>query len=198
MLKTAVVVGNGTSRSVVDIKKLTETATVYGCNALYRDATPDHLIAVDTKMIREITATGYHLTHSVWSNPNSYTRAIEKLNLFDPCLGWSSGPSALHLATQHGFEQIYILGFDYTGLGKKQEHVNNIYADTVNYKKSNERATYYGNWARQTASILRSNPSVKYIRAVVDVNSFVPDVLRGHANLIHITVEDFIKKFMFS
>ena len=53
-------------------------------------------------------------------------------NFFQPSKGWSSGPTALHLASTHDTTDIYILGFDYKGLG---ERINNIYADTPNYKK---------------------------------------------------------------
>lgn len=169
--------------------------TVYGCNALYREITPHFLIAVDTKMIKEITATGYHLSNSVWTNPNSYTKSIDKLCIFKPSLGWSSGPSALNLATQHGFKTIYILGFDYKGLGNNGEYVNNIYAGTQNYKKIEDRATYYGNWTRQTATIITKNPEVKYVRVIKNKDSFIPDSLRTQPNLKHITVEDFVKKF---
>ena len=169
--------------------------TVYGCNALYREITPHFLIAVDTKMIKEITATGYHLSNSVWTNPNSYTKSIDKLCIFKPSLGWSSGPSALNLATQHGFKTIYILGFDYKGLGTNGEYVNNIYAGTQNYKKIEDRATYYGNWTRQTATIITKNSEVKYVRVIKDNDSFIPDSLRTKPNLKHITVEDFVKKF---
>jgi hypothetical protein len=194
-VKTAFVVGNGTSRNPINVKNLLELGTVYGCNAIYRELTPHHLIAVDTKMVREIVATGYHLKNPVWTNPNAYSKSVEKICIFNPSLGWSSGPSALNLATEHGFKTIYILGFDYKGLGTNGEYVNNIYAGTPNYKKIDDRATYFGNWARQTTTIITKNPEVKYMRVIKDLNSFIPDKLKVQPNLKHITVEDFIRKF---
>lgn len=194
-MKTAFIIGNGVSRQPVEVKKLQEHGSIYGCNALYREFSPDHLIAVDTKMIKEIVTTGYHLTNSVWTNSNSYSRSIEKLCIFNPSLGWSSGPSALNLATQHGFKKIYILGFDYKGLGNDNEYVNNIYAGTQNYKKINDRATYFGNWERQTATIISKNPEVKYSRIIKDQSSFIPENLRKQSNLSHIIVNDFKNLF---
>jgi hypothetical protein len=194
-LKTAFVVGNGTSRSSIDIKKLLDLGTVYGCNALYRELTPHHLIAVDTKMIREIVTNGYHLNNTVWTNPNAYTKSVAKLCIFNPNLGWSSGPSALNLASQHGYNTIYILGFDYEGIGTNKETVNNIYAGTQNYKKIDERATYFGNWLRQTTTIISKNTTVKYVRIIKDSNSFIPDNLRIYPNVQHITTTDFKKTF---
>jgi hypothetical protein len=193
--KVAFVIGNGVSRQSININLLIEQGAVYGCNALYRDITPHHLIAVDIKMIKEIVETGYHLKNSVWTNPNAYSKTIENLCIFNPNLGWSSGPSALNLATQHGFKQIYILGFDYEGIGTNKEYVNNIYANSHNYKKINDNATYYGNWVRQTTTIIQKNPEVKYIRVIKDHTSFIPDSLRIRPNLQQITTIDFKNLF---
>jgi hypothetical protein len=192
---SAFVLGNGTSRAPILPVDLKPYGTIYGCNALYREFKPDHLIAVDTKMIKEITSTGYHLENPVWTNPNRYSREIPKLNLFNPNLGWSSGPSALNLASEHNYETIYILGFDYEGIGKNHELVNNVYSGTINYKNINDRATYHGNWTRQTSTCIKKHSRIKYIRVIKDQSSFVPDVLIGLPNLTHVTVEKFMKNF---
>lgn len=193
--KIAFVLGNGTSRRCVNHSVLKNYGLIYGCNALFREFVPDHLIAVDTKMIKEIIGTGYHTKNKVWTNPNRYTREFKELNLFNPNLGWSSGPSALNLASTHGFTTIYILGFDYTGVGNKNELVNNIYAGTFNYKNINDRATYFGNWTRQTGICIKKNNNTRYIRVIENINSFVPDCLVGLTNLTHMTVDNFKKKF---
>lgn len=190
----AFVAGNGTSRKDIPLHALKQYGLVYACNAVYRDFRPDHLIAVDMKMIREITDAGYNLNNNVWTNPNRYTRGITELNLMNPNLGWSSGPTALMLATQHNHEEIYILGFDYIGL-EKGTKVNNIFAGTPNYKQKEDRATYYGNWSRQTNTCIKKHSTVRYIRVIEDKSSFIPDNLIGLANLTHITIEDFKKKF---
>lgn len=194
-LSTAFIIGNGNSRSSINVEDLQTHGVIYGCNALYRTFSPDYLIAVDTKMIREITATGYHLTNSVWTNPNRYSREITGLNLFNPNLGWSSGPSALNLASTHGYDKIYILGFDYEGTGTNKDLVNNIYAGTNNYKKLNERATYYGNWTRQTVTCVKKYPNTKFIRIIETINSFIPDMLVNIPNLSHKTIDEFTKLF---
>ena len=189
------VLGNGVSRASISPMQLKNYGKIYGCNALYREFRPDHLVAVDTKMIREITTAGYHRDNQVWTNPNKFSREISGLNLFQPNLGWSSGPSALNLASTHSYSTIYILGFDYIGIGRKQELVNNVYAGTINYKKENERSTYYGNWSRQTGICIRKFPKIKYIRIVENINSFIPEHLIGIENLTHITLENFKKRF---
>lgn len=192
------VLGNGVSRRNIDPNELKLRGTLYGCNALYRSCSPHYLIAVDTKMIREITNAGYQLKQPVWTNPNKYTRELQGLNLFNPNLGWSSGPTALNFASINGAKTIYILGFDYQGLGKKHELVNNIYAGTENYKREQDRATYFGNWQRQTSMVIKRNPYTRYIRVVESDDYFTPDNLVGLDNLEHITVAKFKKIFKLS
>ena len=189
------VLGNGVSRKSIHPKYLKEHGKVYGCNALYRKFTPDYLVAVDTKMIVEITDAGYHLENQVWTNPNKLTKTNPNLNLFSPNRGWSSGPTALFLASKHGPKQIYILGFDYHGLGIDNSKVNNVYAGTKNYKNVEDRATYYGNWERQTMTCIKEFPHTKYFRVIEHQDSFVPEKLQGLTNLTHITIEEFKNKF---
>jgi hypothetical protein len=193
-LTTAFVLGNGVSRSGIDLNKLRNYGKIYGCNALYREFSPDHLIAVDSKMIVEITEANYHFNNIVWTNPNPTTKKIPNINLFNPSLGWSSGPTALHLASLHNYDEIYILGFDYVGLGDSGESVNNLYANTKNYKKSNERATYYGNWLRQTATCINQNQNIKYYR-IVETNNFLPKELTELQNLFHMEKVKFTEIF---
>jgi uncharacterized Rossmann fold enzyme len=189
--KIAFVLGNGTSRANIPLSPLQQMGRVYGCNALYRHYKPDYLVAVDTKMILEINKTGYQNNNEVWTNPNKVYHKMTNFNYFQPSKGWSSGPTALWLATQHGYQHIYILGFDYQGLdsGKK---FNNIYADTRNYKKSTEGATFYGNWMRQTKSVVQEFKDIKFTRVIAPDN-YVPEELNKFVNVEHISVETFKK-----
>ena len=187
-----IVVGNGTSRQPINLKSLLKLGVVYGCNAQYREYDPHYLIAVDVKMVNEIIAAGYHKTHQVWTNPNKGILVKQNINFFSPHKGWSSGPTALWFACTQGHQEIYILGFDYQGIDGK---FNNVYADTFNYKKSTDSATYFGNWLSQTEKVIKEFNKVKFYRVIAN-NGFIPDrLISGFPNLIHITVEDFEKKF---
>ena len=193
MKKIAFVLGNGTSRKSIDLNQLKEHGTVYGCNALYREFEPDYLVAVDAKMILETNKAGYQHDHSVWTNRNRAYDKMNGFNFFQSSKGWSSGPTALHLASEHKNNEIYILGFDYTGIDNK---LNNIYANTFNYKKSHERATYHGNWLRQTLITCQKFSEKRYIRVLGD-DAFIPKEFSNIENLSHITVEEFKKFFNF-
>jgi len=189
---TAFILGNGKSRLRLKLDELKFHATVYGCNALYREYTPDYLIAVDEKMVKEIEKTGYHLKQQLWTNPNKGVLKIPGLNYFKPHKGWSSGPTALWLAARNQHQTIYIFGFDYEGIDRR---VNNVYADTPNYKKSTDVATYYGNWLNQTEQVIRDNKQIKFVRVVDTLNFRPPTLSQITTNFEHMSYEDFEKKF---
>jgi hypothetical protein len=189
--KIAFVLGNGTSRSNLKLENLRNFATVYACNAIYREYDPDYLIAVDVKMVNEIVTAGYNKQHQVWTNPNKGVSTKSDLNFFSPHKGWSSGPTALWFASQHDYTDIYIFGFDFQGVNGK---FNNMYADTFNYKKSTDNATYFGNWLNQSLTVIKDNRIINYYR-VIESENFIPDKLIGLPNLQHIAYKDFAEKF---
>ena len=119
MAEVAFVLGNGESRKGIRVADLQKHGKVFACNAIFRTETPDYLIAVDPKMIFEIAESEYPKKNQVWSNFNAqYNKnqiALNHIQWFKPSLGWSSGPTALRMACDHGHKDIYILGFDYMG-----------------------------------------------------------------------------------
>lgn len=181
-MKRAFVCGNGQSRSFTTIEKLQEHGKVYACNAVYRESRPDYLIAVDPKMVIEITYNGFQLNNEVWTNPNRRYegKKFENLNFFNPNKGWSSGPTALNLASEHGYDEIYILGFDFMG-NDNNKKFNNVFADTPNYKKSSDPSTFYGNWLRQTETVIKKFPQIQYKR-VIAADNFIPGQLNNYKN----------------
>lgn len=173
-MNIAFVLGNGTSRQQIDPAALLNLGTVYACNAAYRDFTPHYLIAVDPKMISELNKNSVQHRMPVWTNYNGLYKKMESLNFFEKSKGWSSGPTALDLAATHGYSAVYILGFDYRGLDGK---FNNVYADTANYKKSSDKAIYYGNWLSQTELVIKKFSNTKFIMVIdknpIDLSKFL-------------------------
>lgn len=188
----AFVFGNGTSRLTVNPPSFLQLGTVYGCNAQYREYSPHYLIAVDPKMVNEIIESGYHLQNPVWTNPNRGIKTKKNINFFSPHKGWSSGPTALHFAASNGHKEIFIFGFDYQGLKGK---LNNVYADTFNYKKSSDSATFFGNWLSQTEKTIKEFRNIKFVR-VIPNEGFVPDRLGASVkNLRHMTYTELAEQF---
>lgn len=188
-MNRAFVIGNGTSRKNLNLTQLKDKGKIYGCNALYREFVPDYLVAVDVKMILEINQSGYQNNHKVFTNTNKSFSKLQNFNFFETSKGWSSGPTALWLASQHNYDEIYILGFDFQGL-ENNTKVNNIYADTRNYKKSNESATYYGNWLRQTCNVINEFKKISYFR-VIQADNFCPPELNTFENFKTISYNNF-------
>lgn len=201
MAKTAFVLGNGESRKGILIADLRPHGKVWACNGVYRSEEPDVLVAVDPKMILEISETDYPLTHEVWSNWNHQYEKIERaknhIQYFKPSLGWSSGPTALKQACDQGFDQIYLLGFDYQGhpkSNKGQFSFNNIFKGTRNYKPVEAEATFYGNWMNQTKKCLQDYKDTQFIR-VINSNGFRPHDLEFNQNFKHLDIEAFLKLY---
>jgi hypothetical protein len=124
----------------------------------------------------------------VWTNPNKGIQTKNGINFFSPHKGWSSGPTALWFAATQEHKTIYIFGFDYQGIDGK---FNNVYADTFNYKKSTDAATYHGNWLSQTEKVIREFRHIHFFR-VIEPGAFIPDKLGPTlTNLSHITYDEF-------
>jgi hypothetical protein len=202
MAEVAFVLGNGESRKGIRVADLQKHGKVFACNAIFRTETPDYLIAVDPKMIFEIAESEYPKKNQVWSNFNAqYNKnqiALNHIQWFKPSLGWSSGPTALRMACDHGHKDIYILGFDYMGHTTdskgNRKMFNNVFKDTRNYKRSKDDATFYGNWMNQTKKCLQDYPDVKFHR-VIPKDWFKPKDLEWKGNIDHPSTEEFLDKF---
>jgi len=202
MSSIAFVLGNGESRKGIDINDLKERGTVFACNAVYRTHRPHYLVAVDPKMMLEIAETDYMVHNKVWSNFNAQYNKIPMImdhaNWFKPSLGWSSGPTALRMACDHGHKDIYILGFDYQGHKEDSKSnrfkLNNMFGDSRNYKKRSDEATFYGNWMNQTKRCLQDYPEVKFHR-VIPERWFKTKALEWNGSIDHTTTEQFLAKF---
>ena len=59
-------IGNGESRKGFDLESLRPHGKIYGCNALYRDFTPDVLTSVDQGICHEIYHSGYASKNKVY------------------------------------------------------------------------------------------------------------------------------------
>jgi len=59
-------VGNGESRKDFNLDLLKPHGKIYGCNALYRQYTPDVLVSVDHGIMHEIYQSGYCYKNETW------------------------------------------------------------------------------------------------------------------------------------
>lgn len=183
----AFVLGNGKSRLKFDLNELKLRGKIYGCNGLYRDFTPDVLVATDRPMATEIEESGYSEHNEFWTrHPNSG----KKSNKIDINFGFSSGPIAVSLAARNSHKPIYLIGFDLIGNNGK---VNNVYAGTPNYVSVDNKETYWGNWSQQILTIMRDQfPHSKFIR-YVEPGSFTPPEWLQLSNYSEANYKEFIR-----
>jgi hypothetical protein len=190
-------VGNGESRSNVDLTQFSNYTTV-GCNAICRDYNVDHLICVDRRMVKEaidqqrITPI---YTRKEWIGQfNKFPFVLPvpelpyqgKLRSDEP-FHWGSGPYAVLLAATLG-KNISLLGFD---LWSKTKTVNNVYKGTNNYTAENYRAVDPSYWIHQISMVFTLFPD-KYFVVYNDKQWQVPE--NWKLDNVDIKDIDFIKQ----
>lgn len=183
--RSVVVVGNGFSRKPYNVEKIKQYATVIGCNALYRDANPHTLVAVDRSMIREIEKNwnGHLVT--------PYEESSEKPYRY-------SGYLALKYAASLDPAQIFILGFDYRGARTnrktKRKYIKksfNIYANTNNYRLHLPNDNTFLERQKIEKEFFEKHSHINFFR-VVDSSSEIVDL--GIPNISKTTFVHLLKK----
>ena len=170
-IKRVFAIGNGESRKSIDLKELRPHGIIYGCNALYRDFTPDALIAVDQLMKSEIRKTSYLVKNKGYfkdgtdeSEPGLSYRLAQSLKIKEKIinnndviakkfpddvfrLGYASGPASVLIACiEEEPNEVYLIGHD---LYSTTDQFNNVYKDTENYLESNTPPCPPDNWIIQ-------------------------------------------------
>jgi hypothetical protein len=120
MAKVAWIIGNGPSRKGIDLKEL--EGTTFGCNALYRDFTPDYLVSGDAGVIKEICASGYPKNNKCifpdWSPiPIDYKESLLEEFRHGDYEIYDDNPNAYHYVQIFGDEnkeskQVHVVGCD--------------------------------------------------------------------------------------
>lgn len=168
-MTTAFVLGNGVSRQGIDLHELKLHGKIYGCNALYREFTPDVLVATDRPIATAIQESGYALKNCFYTRRPLEVQGANKIP--SPYYGYSSGPVATALAAQHKHTVIYLLGFD---MGPVKNQFNNIYAGTEFYKPPTSMPTFTGNWIKQLTQIAKDFPDSEFVRVHGPTTASVP------------------------
>jgi hypothetical protein len=186
-MSIAFVIGNGISRQGIDLQQLRSLGKIYGCNALYREFSPDVLVATDRPIATAIQTSGYA------NNKHFYTRrpidgfgakAVPK-----SYFGYSSGPIAIALAAVDNNQVIYLLGFDMGPTAEKT--VNNVYAGTEFYKSKTAPPTFTGNWVRQIVQVSKDFRQTQFVRVCGSTTNRITE-LESLPNLSHCEMDTFV------
>jgi hypothetical protein len=189
----AFIVGNGLSRKSIDLNLLKGKGIIYGCNALYRDFTPDVLVATDSPITREIQDSGYALKNTFYAKYlKEGTNTLQIKDIGVDCYQVNTGAAALCIAvTSEKFKTIYLLGFD---LGSTNKIVNNCYSSTEFYKEKGDRAlsSDKNNLELQLERITKKNTKIDYVR-VIDSQSNNSLKISRSSSIRKMLVSEFLK-----
>ena len=184
-MSVAFVLGNGKSRQGLNLTLLQEFGPVYGCNGLYREFTPDVLIATDKPIADAIQNSGYAKKNRFFTRrPLPDSGALKLPNEYK---GMSSGPNALAQSCLDGHTTLYLIGFD---LGTTNGQFNNVYADTEFYKKITDPPTFSGNWIKQIKQIAEQFPTRDFVR-VTGIQTAQTTVFSEIKNIRSVSLEQF-------
>lgn len=194
----AVIIGNGPTRLDFDLRHLdhpsgllgAETLQTYGCNALYRDFTPDFLVASgDNGIVPEIANSVYVDNNIVYTNAIHLLEFPGKFYLipYDPYA--DAGTTAAYIAAFDGHKKIYMLGFD----GHDTPGVNfNIYAGTNGYDATNTDDIRSDKWEQNQKQLFDVYNDVEFIRVTPLGRGQVPNYFKYSPNFRQISFRDFV------
>ena len=188
-MTAAFVLGNGISRLQVDLAVLKTCGKIYGCNAIYREFTPDVLVSTDQPISISIQNSSYAITNRMYTRKPIPGLGAHRVP--QSYYGFSSGPIAVAQAALDQHRSIYMLGFDMGPV--PGDRFNNVYADTEFYKKSSARPTFTGNWIRQMVQVTKDFPTVSFFRVQGGTTAAVED-LNKIKNLVHMPMTDFLDR----
>jgi hypothetical protein len=193
----AVIIGNGLSRQLVDTHLLKthmggmkgeRRAQLYGCNALYRDMSPDFLISTNPNMVEEIVESGYTDKNIVYTNAQQAVKYPGKFHLIPQNMPYNAGCIATYIACFDKHERIYLLGFD----GQPELGMNNnIYADTENYNPMHAEVKDV-KWLRNMEKLFSAYNEVDFIWVHPNPEYNFPDQWRWHKNVRFMTTKKFV------
>ena len=194
----AVAIGNGPSRLGFDISHLkkysgllgAKTVQTYGCNALYRDFTPDFLVATGNNgIVLELAASNYVNDNIVYTNNIHLLEHPGKFYLipYDPYA--DAGTTAAYIAAFDGHTKIYLLGHD----GHDTPGYNsNIYAgtrgydDILNFEIENQK------WIDNRVQLFNVYNDVDFVWVTQCGRSTIPENLKWVQNFRQIDFRQFV------
>jgi len=194
----AAIIGNGPSRLEFNLQNLKKpqgllgatTVQTYGCNALYRDFTPDFLVSTGNNgIVTEIANSNYVNNNIVYSNAIHLLEHPSKFYLipYDPYA--DAGTTAAYIAAFDGHTTIYLLGFDGYDL---QGHNNNIYADTNGYDLKWQFEIEGDKLINNRAQLFNTYSDVDFVWVTSYGKNTVPETLKWCSNHRQISFRDLV------
>jgi len=193
----AAVIGNGESRATMDLNLVVNHVSgiggvnslqTYGCNALYREHSPDFLVAVGDEIIEEIAASDYCNNNIVYANADALLDYPGKFYLIPQNLYFDAGAVAAYMACFDGHKKVFLLGFDsYDQDGP----YNNIYKGTNAYQLTDKvhSNVYFTN---SLHAVMTTYNDVEFVRVMPNSTWWAHDRHISLPNFRQIEYTDFV------
>ena len=194
----AVIIGNGTSRLDFNLRHLktpsgllgSKTVQTYGCNALYRDFTPDFLVATGNNgIVKEIANSPYVNDNIVYTNAIHLLEHPNKFYLIPYDAYADAGATAAYIAAFDGHKRIYLIGFDGHDMSG---HNNNVYADTNGYDDKREFEIEGDKLINNRVRLFNTYDDVDFVWVTTRGRSIVHEKFKWIANHRQISYRDFV------
>lgn len=192
----AVVIGNGTNRLGFDLQLLKkpsgllgrDTVQTYGCNALYRDFTPDFLIAIGNNgIVDEIADGGYTNENPTYSSAVHLLEFPGKFYLIPHDPYADAGTTAAYIAAFDEHKRIYLIGFD----GQEPGWNNNVYAGTKGYDAQTADIDH-SEWILNRKQLFDVYDDVDWVWVTPQARNLIPEPLKYCLNFRQIDFRQFV------
>jgi len=192
----AVVIGNSPTRlefNIQNLKKFSgllgaDTLQTYGCNAVYRDFTPDFLVAHGNDIVKELAESEYIKDNIVYTNAIHLLEYPNKFYLIPYNPYADAGTTAAYIAAFDGHKRIYLLGFD----EQDSENYNfNVYAGTNGYDAADAEISS-DKWVTNRIELFNLYDDVDFIWVTPRGRSTVPESHKYCLNFRQISHRDFV------
>lgn len=195
----ACVIGNGISRKGFNLHTIIghfggllarKKLQTYGCNALYRDHTPDFLVVSgdDSQIITEVAESGYCDNNVVYASAPHIQYHPGKFYLIPQDPAWNSGSVATMLAAFDDHKKIFLLGFD----GQDTAGYNyNMYCGTPGYQTATNAQAAPDFLDITMKMIFDTYNDVDFVRVMPNQYASMPEAWKFCTNLRQISFRQF-------
>lgn len=196
----ACVIGNGISRKEFNINLVfnhfggllaANKLQTYGCNALYRDHTPDFLVVSGDQsgIVKEVADSGYCTNNIVYASAMDIQANPGKFYLVPQDPNWNAGSVATYMAAFDGHTKVYLLGFD----GQDTTHCNyNVYAGTNGYQNATNAQSDPAFLDLTMKAVFDAYPNVDFVRVMPSEFAHMPDIWKYCTNLRQLNFRQFV------
>jgi hypothetical protein len=193
----AVVLGNGPGRERMNLSAIkrhrggllgARALQSYGCNALYRDFTPDFLVATSSSILKEIADSGYATDNIVYTDAMHTLEYPGKFYLTPHNLYADAGTTAAYLAAFDGHKKVYLVGFEGNSMSTFND---NVYAGTNGYEPSHTPIDG-SKWNAARAELFKTYDDTEFIQVTEQGGITNPEIWTSCVNFKQISFREFI------